>query len=634
MAAPPPWASRWSALVAQQYGNLTTVVVAAGPESVTAAVAEVAPEAFVRPAPDATTTSEAANEGAAAVEGATFLLFCHDDTALEPGAVQSMVTEAFRANAGIVGAKLVDWDRTDVLRGVGMGIDKFGFVVPVAEPGELDQSQHDGAREVFMVPSSAMLVRADLFTDLGGFSAELTGIGADLDLCWRARVAGAQVVVMPAAVARHAETSPFADGGVDARRLAVRDQARTVLTCYSLPHLLRVLPQAAVLSVVDLVLSIVTGRFRRGADIVSAWGWNLAHLPSAVSARARIRRSRRVPDSDIRALQISGSARLLGAVRNFRGDGSHRVPDALAAARDLPSSWQSDTVMAGLALFVVLGAMYVIGSRQLIADGIPAIRDLLPFGHPTDLAAEWWSGWRNTGISHAGPAPFGFPLLGVGHFALPRRRRPAPHRRAHRGDARRGVRGLALLVPLDHPGHARPRLPRGAAATYRARHPPPAGLISLTCNEVQHLFATLVARPASDLGHRLRWSLWRRRHQARARTCHYQRQANPTMKITIYGWSTSLLRKGGPPSSRARRKVNMQPETATAQLSGQVWRHVVVVAAMVSAIVGGVVVVAGRTVASEPGVNEVRLQAPSLDQSCRELIAIPKWGWVCTNRRP
>jgi SRSO17 transposase len=63
------------------------------------------------------------------------------------------------------------------------------------------------------------------------------------------------------------------------------------------------------------------------------------------------------------------------------------------------------------------------------------------------------------------------------------------------------------------------------AATYRTRHPPPAGLMSLTCNEVQHLFATLLARPAGDLDHRLRWSLWRRRHQARARTCHYQRQA-------------------------------------------------------------------------------------------------------------
>jgi SRSO17 transposase len=65
-----------------------------------------------------------------------------------------------------------------------------------------------------------------------------------------------------------------------------------------------------------------------------------------------------------------------------------------------------------------------------------------------------------------------------------------------------------------------------AALTERTRHPPPSGLIGLTCNEVQHLFATLAVRPAGDLGHRLRWSVWRRRHQARARTCHYQRQAN------------------------------------------------------------------------------------------------------------
>jgi SRSO17 transposase len=64
-----------------------------------------------------------------------------------------------------------------------------------------------------------------------------------------------------------------------------------------------------------------------------------------------------------------------------------------------------------------------------------------------------------------------------------------------------------------------------AALASQARRPPSAGLISLTCNEVQHLFAALVTRPAGDLGHRLRWSLWRRRHQARARTCHYRRQA-------------------------------------------------------------------------------------------------------------
>jgi hypothetical protein len=64
-----------------------------------------------------------------------------------------------------------------------------------------------------------------------------------------------------------------------------------------------------------------------------------------------------------------------------------------------------------------------------------------------------------------------------------------------------------------------------AALAERTRHPTPPDLVGLTCNEIQHLFAALVAGAAGDLGHRLRWSVWRRRHQARARTCHYRRQA-------------------------------------------------------------------------------------------------------------
>jgi hypothetical protein len=63
------------------------------------------------------------------------------------------------------------------------------------------------------------------------------------------------------------------------------------------------------------------------------------------------------------------------------------------------------------------------------------------------------------------------------------------------------------------------------AATHRARQPTLTGLIGLTRSELQHLFAVLVAVGVADLGHRLRWSVWRRRHQARSRTCHYQRQA-------------------------------------------------------------------------------------------------------------
>ncbi|MFB7056064.1 IS701 family transposase [Streptomyces vinaceus] len=62
-------------------------------------------------------------------------------------------------------------------------------------------------------------------------------------------------------------------------------------------------------------------------------------------------------------------------------------------------------------------------------------------------------------------------------------------------------------------------------ADEHARHPAPNELIPLTCNEIQRLFTTLVARPMHDAAHRLRWSAWRRRHQARAQASYYHRQA-------------------------------------------------------------------------------------------------------------
>ncbi|MEV5989526.1 IS701 family transposase [Streptomyces sp. NPDC052051] len=62
-------------------------------------------------------------------------------------------------------------------------------------------------------------------------------------------------------------------------------------------------------------------------------------------------------------------------------------------------------------------------------------------------------------------------------------------------------------------------------ANEHASKPAPDGLIPLSCNEIQRLFITLVVRPVHHAAHRLGWSDWRRRHQARSRTSHYRRQA-------------------------------------------------------------------------------------------------------------
>jgi hypothetical protein len=62
------------------------------------------------------------------------------------------------------------------------------------------------------------------------------------------------------------------------------------------------------------------------------------------------------------------------------------------------------------------------------------------------------------------------------------------------------------------------------AAREHTERPGPDGLIALTCNEIRHLFAKLVIEPSRTRACALAWSLWRRRHQHRSRTSHYQRQ--------------------------------------------------------------------------------------------------------------
>jgi SRSO17 transposase len=62
------------------------------------------------------------------------------------------------------------------------------------------------------------------------------------------------------------------------------------------------------------------------------------------------------------------------------------------------------------------------------------------------------------------------------------------------------------------------------AATEHTSRPPP-GQIPLTRPEIARLFTALTTQPDRSPQHLLHWSAWRRRHQHRAKTSHYQRQA-------------------------------------------------------------------------------------------------------------
>jgi GT2 family glycosyltransferase len=204
---PGPWFDEaLAAFGAQDYAGISFLVLDAGSaQDPTEQVARGLPGAYVRLLGRNDGFGASANEAIGMIEGASHLLLCHDDIAPDPDVVGLLMEEAYRSNAGIVAPKLVSWDDPSRLLHVGMAVDKSGAVVDRVESGELDAGQHDAVRDVFLVPGGCTLVRADLFAELGGYDPDIFVLGEDLDLCWRAQIAGARVVVAPAARVRHLE---------------------------------------------------------------------------------------------------------------------------------------------------------------------------------------------------------------------------------------------------------------------------------------------------------------------------------------------------------------------------------------------------------------------------------------------
>ena len=414
------------ALGAQDYPNLDVLVVdAASHEELTARVAAVLPRAFILRRNESDGFSAAANEALLAVEGASHLLICHDDVAPAPDAVRCMVGQAYRSNAGIVGPKLVEWDAPDHLLEVGIGVDRFGVAVERVEPGELDQGQHDEVREVFAVPGGCILVRADLFRALGGFDPDIELFGEDVDLCWRAQVAGARVVVAPAARVRHAQTARSGSRTVgDVALLRRRHELRAVLKDYGWPRRLLVGLDLAAGSMAESFVAYLRGDRDRAKRVRDAWWWNWRHRRSRRTASRALAKVRQQPDHVVARMLSRGDrrsaleARPAGAVGpvgtagpavgTLFGEEDEPRPARAGSSRSaqLPPP-RLGWVVTGLIVVVVFGV------RNLLAGHLPLVGQLMPFPAPSVLLREFFGGWQDAGWQSPGPAPPAFGLVGL-----------------------------------------------------------------------------------------------------------------------------------------------------------------------------------------------------------------------------
>jgi GT2 family glycosyltransferase len=273
------------------------------------------------------------------------VLILHDDLELERDAVEQLVAAlADDDRVAIVGPKLRWADDPSRLQSVGATIDLTGRVDDGIDPGELDQGQRDTDRRVLFVPTAGMLLRRRVFDELGRFDVRAHAFREDLDLCWRAAIAGHDVEVVPAAVGRHASlaaehqrTGRVAELGP--RYLAERNTLAALLTNYGPERLLLVLPLALVVGVAKVLGFLLTRRIADARDTVAAWGWNLVNLRGTLRRRRRTQRMRRRSDAELAQLFGRITPRLQAYIEAVLDRlAGEAAPDEVGSAETQPSA--------------------------------------------------------------------------------------------------------------------------------------------------------------------------------------------------------------------------------------------------------------------------------------------------------
>ena len=419
---PGPWfVESLQALAAQTYPQLQTLFLVVGTHDgdgegidtdLTELIHSVLPQAVVRHIEGNPGFGLVSNEVARLVDGeGGFFCLLHDDVALEPEAIERLIEETYRSNAGLVGPKLVEWDDPTILQSVGLNVDRIGEVEPLIGDNEKDQEQHDSVRDVFALSSACLLIRSDLFRELGGFNRQIDFFGEELDLCWRAHLSGARVLIVPAAKARHRNGIDSRATNVERTSAQARNRVRTVVTLSGGLQLPFVMLQMLVASVVQVVAGIFGGGFTAALASLRASLAVVIDLPYVLRRRSEVRPLRLVAASEIHDLQVSGSARFSSFVRRR----SRRIQQASLAQKDRKDAVKHQRFVTNV--FIAIIAFVLLGSRSFVLHGVSRIGEFLPMRavseSPRALVTSFVSGWTQGGFGSAGSNSSGYVLMAL-----------------------------------------------------------------------------------------------------------------------------------------------------------------------------------------------------------------------------
>ncbi len=134
--------------------------------------------------------------------GAEYIVLLNNDAVADPKWLEELVKEAETGvTVGMVAAKIVTQDGKN-LDSTGDFYTTWGFPFPRGR-GEVDSGQYDNELNIFGASGGASLYRASMLKEIGLFDERFFAYFEDVDISFRARLAGWKVRYAPGAVVRH-----------------------------------------------------------------------------------------------------------------------------------------------------------------------------------------------------------------------------------------------------------------------------------------------------------------------------------------------------------------------------------------------------------------------------------------------
>ena len=188
------------------------------------------PRVRVIPCPGPFNYSRINNQAVEHATGTLIGLMNNDLKVLDPNWLHEMVGNAVRPDVGAVGAKLLHGDGTVQHAGVTLGIGLASHLYK-SFPGDAEGRQKRLVlpQDVSAVTAACLVLRREVWDELGGLDEEFPVAYNDVDLCLKVKAAGYRVVWTPDALVYHLESqSRGRDIAPDKRERLNQDKARLI----------------------------------------------------------------------------------------------------------------------------------------------------------------------------------------------------------------------------------------------------------------------------------------------------------------------------------------------------------------------------------------------------------------------